>query len=68
MHTPTNAFDFSSGHDDVHAFIDDHQSAVMVKVVDREHGDPVELTPDEARALAAALLDLAARLDDGPLA
>jgi len=47
--------------DDVYAWVG-HDSSVMLKAV-TQHGDPVELTADDARAIANALLELAARLE-----
>jgi hypothetical protein len=47
--------------DDVYAWIE-QESSIMLKAV-TAFGDPVELSADEARSIAAALLDLAARLD-----
>lgn len=38
------------------------QDAIHLKAI-TSHGDPVELTSDEARELAAALLELATRCD-----
>lgn len=40
----------------------EQESSVMLKAVTK-HGDPVELTADEARAVASALLALAERLE-----
>lgn len=50
--------------DDVHCWLE-ADSSVTLKAATR-FGDPVELTADEARATAAALLKLAARLKCGP--
>ena len=47
--------------DDVCGWVE-QDSSVMFKAVTR-HGDPVELTAAEARAIAEALLELAARLE-----
>ena len=52
---------YESGMDKAYAFIDDDNSAVMVKVVSGT--DPVEMVPDEARAFAAGVLRLADELD-----
>jgi hypothetical protein len=52
----------SQGADEVRAFIDDADSAVMVKVISAG-ADPVEMTPTEARHFAHALLELAEELD-----
>jgi len=43
----------------------EYDSSVMLKAVTK-FGDPVELTADEARAIAAALLTLAERLEPLP--
>ena len=48
-----NLFTFGAGNEDVYCFIDDDYSAVMTKVVSPAT-DPVELSSDEARLLAAA--------------
>ena len=50
--------------DDVYCWLE-QESSIMLKAVTR-FGDPVELVADDARAIAAALLSLADRLD--PLA
>jgi hypothetical protein len=47
---------------DVSVWID--QEEIYMKAVDRRSRDPVELTPSEARQLAAVLLEMADRLDD----
>lgn len=47
--------------DDVYCWLE-QESSIMLKAVSRS-GDPVELTADEARAIAAALLILAERLE-----
>lgn len=47
--------------DDVYCWVE-QGSSVMLKAVTR-FGDPVELTGASARTIAAALLDLADRLD-----
>jgi hypothetical protein len=47
--------------DDVYAWVE-HESSIHLKAV-TAFGDPVELTVDEARAIAEALLELAARLE-----
>ena len=60
--TDANSFDFGSGTDEVRCFLDPGYSAVMTKVISAGT-DPVELTADEARRLAQALLALADRLD-----
>ncbi len=52
---------YESGMDKAYAFIDDDNSAVMVKVVCGM--DPVEMVPDEVREFAAGLLKLADELD-----
>lgn len=57
-------FDFSAGTDKVFAFVDDDYSAVMVKVAfGKGVVDPVELSSEEARDFARALVELADRLD-----
>lgn len=58
-----DVFNFSAGTDEVRCFIDPDFSAVMTKVISAGV-DPVELTADEARRLAQALLVLADRLDE----
>ncbi len=47
--------------EDVYGWVE-QESSVMLKAVTR-HGDPVELTAAEARAVAETLLELAARLE-----
>jgi hypothetical protein len=47
--------------DDVCAWLE-QESSVMLKAVTRD-GDPVELTAQEARAVADALIELAGRLE-----
>jgi hypothetical protein len=47
--------------DDVYCWLE-QDSSVMLKAVTR-FGDPVELTADDARAIAAALLTFADRLE-----
>jgi len=47
--------------DDVYGWVE-QESSVMFKAVTR-HGDPVELTAEEARSVAAALLTLAEQLE-----
>ena len=47
--------------DDVRCWLEQY-SSVMLKAVTR-HGDPVELTAEEARSIAAALVVLAGRLE-----
>jgi len=47
---------------DVSVWID--QEEIYMKAVDRRSRDPVELTPKEARELAAVLLEMADRTDD----
>ncbi len=50
--------------DDVYCWLE-QDSSVMLKAV-TQFGDPVELTADDARAIASALLEFAERLE--PLA
>ena len=52
---------YESGMDRAYAFIDDDNSAVMVKVVSGT--DPVEMVTDEVRKFAGGLLRLADELD-----
>ncbi len=47
--------------DDVYCWLE-HESSIMLKAVTR-FADPVELSADEARAIAAALVALADRLE-----
>jgi hypothetical protein len=47
--------------DDVYGWVE-QESSVMFKAATRD-GDPVELTAEEARAVAKALVELAARLE-----
>ncbi len=47
--------------DDVYCWLE-QESSIMLKAV-TSFGDPVELTADDARAIAAALLTLADRLE-----
>ena len=49
--------------DDVYCWLE-QDSSVMLKAVTR-FGDPVELTAGDVRAIAAALLELAERLEPG---
>jgi hypothetical protein len=49
--------------DDVYCWLE-QDSSIMLKAV-TQYGDPVELTADEARDIAAALLALAERLEPG---
>ncbi len=51
--------------DDVSCWLE-QASSVMLKAVTR-FGDPVELTADEARAVAAALIEIADRLEPRPV-
>jgi hypothetical protein len=60
MNTPQNP-EIVEPADDVYGWVE-QSSSVMFKAVTR-HGDPVELTAAEARAVAEALLELAARLE-----
>lgn len=50
--------------DDVICWLE-HDASIMLKAVTR-FGDPVELTADEARALAASLTELADQLEPRP--
>lgn len=52
---------YGAGKDEARAFLDDDNSAVMVKAVCGT--DPVEMLPDDARAFADALRRLADELD-----
>jgi hypothetical protein len=47
--------------DDVYCWLE-QESSIMLKAVTK-FGDPVELTADDARAIASALLALAERLE-----
>jgi len=47
--------------DDVFCWLE-HESSIMLKAATKSN-DPVELTADDARAIASALLSLAQRLD-----
>lgn len=48
--------------DEAYAWLE-QESSVMLKAV-TAHGDPLELTADDARRLSAVLLQLAARLEE----
>jgi len=56
--------EFAEPADDVCCWLE-YDSSVMLKAVTKS-GDPVELTADEARAIAAALLMFAERLEPLP--
>ena len=60
MNTPQKP-NISQPVDDVYGWVE-QDSSVMFKAV-TQHGDPVELTAAEARAVAGTLLELAARLE-----
>jgi len=47
---------------DVYLWIE-QDSSIMVKAADKNYGDPVELSSDEARKFANMLLDAADELD-----
>lgn len=49
--------------DDVYCWLE-QESSIMLKAVTK-FGDPVELTAEDARAIASTLLALAKRLDKG---
>ncbi len=61
MATSPDKSEVSLPADDVYCWLE-AESSVMLKAVTR-YGDPVELVADEARAVAAALLALADRLE-----
>ena len=41
----------------------EQESSIMLKAVDAKHGDPVELSADDARRLANLLLEAAKELE-----
>ena len=57
-----NGFVFELDDGDVSVWID--QEEIYMRAVDRGSRDPVELSPKDARQLAAALLELADRIHD----
>ena len=50
--------------DDVYLWLE-HDSSIMLKAITR-FGDPVELTAEDARVIAASLLEMAGRLESDP--